>query len=186
MTTTIRDTTTQITTEGKAIKVIPATKSLHPERDGVEPTRDKIRVTAYCRVSTTLEEQQGSYDLQKKYYETFINNNPAWEPVGVYGDEGKSGTSLKGRTGFLEMMDDVRAGKIDYIITKATSRFGRNNADFIAILNELDSYDLKVVKRLQKTVKCSAVNVIAEKATNKRNDTNVALAPVNYIPCYLL
>lgn len=137
--------TTTITKTGKKITVIPATKSLHPERDGVTPVRDKIRVAAYCRVSTTLEEQQGSYDLQQKYYEAFIKGNPSWELAGIYGDEGKSGTSLKGRTGFLEMMDDVRAGKIDYIIAKATSRFGRNNSEFIAILDELESYGVEVL-----------------------------------------
>lgn len=134
-----------IPTITKKVTVIPATKSLHPERDKIKPTREKIRVAAYCRVSTTMEEQQGSYNLQQKYYEALINNNPAWESAGVYGDEGKSGTSLKGRTGFLEMMDDVRAGKIDYIITKATSRFGRNNAEFIEILDELERYGVEVL-----------------------------------------
>lgn len=133
------------TTAEKKVTVIPATKSLHPERDNVKPIREKIRVAAYCRVSTTQEEQQGSYELQYKYYEALIRNNPAWEFAGIYGDEGKSGTTLKGRTGFLQMMDDVRVGKIDYIITKATSRFGRNNAEFIEILDELESYGVEVL-----------------------------------------
>lgn len=132
------------TDTAKQVIVIPATKSLHPERDGVVPNRKKKRVAAYCRVSTTLEEQQGSYALQKQYYENFINSRADWELVGIYGDEGKSGTSLKGRTGFLNMMDDVRAGKIDCIITKATSRFGRNNAEFIRILDELEHYGVEV------------------------------------------
>ncbi|MBR2766853.1 recombinase family protein [Candidatus Saccharibacteria bacterium] len=129
----------------KKITIIPATKSLHPERDGVTPTRDKKRVAAYCRVSTSQEEQQGSYNLQQSYYEHLINSRPDWELAGIYGDEGKSGTSLSGRTGFIQMMDDVRAGKIDYIIAKATSRFGRNNSEFITILDELDSYGVEVL-----------------------------------------
>lgn len=131
-------------TERKVI-VIPATKSLHPERDGVTPVRKKKRVAAYCRVSTALEEQQGSYDLQQTYYEKMIKDNPNWEFAGIYGDEGKSGTSLKGRTGFLEMMDDVRAGKIDCIIAKATSRFGRNTIDFNTVMIELESYGVEVL-----------------------------------------
>ena len=126
------------TRNGKTVKIIPATKSLHPEKDGVTPIYQKKRVAAYCRVSTSQEEQQGSYALQKSYFEKLIANNPDWELVKIYGDEGKSGTSLKGRAGFLEMMDDVRAGKIDHIIAKATSRFGRNNAEFIKILDELE------------------------------------------------
>lgn len=133
------------TPEGKKITVIPATKSLHPERDGVTPIRPKIRVAAYCRVSTLLEEQQSSYSAQKNYYEKFIANHPDWELVGIYGDEGKSGTTLSGRTGFLEMMDDARAGMIDRIITKATSRFGRNNTEFMQILDELDFYGVEVL-----------------------------------------
>ena len=132
------------TNQPKKVIVIPATKSLHPERDGVEPIRKK-KVAAYCRVSTTFEEQQGSYDLQQKYFESLIKNNPSWEFAGIYGDEGKSGTSLKGRTGFLRMMDDVRAGRIDYIIAKATSRFGRNTSEFIAVMDELDSYGVEVL-----------------------------------------
>ena len=135
---------TVITSSGKTVKIIPATKSLHPEKDGVTPVYQKKRVAAYCRVSTTQEEQQGSFKLQKEYFERVIMNNPDWELVKIYGDEGKSGTSIKGRTGFLEMMDDVRAGKIDYIIAKATSRFGRNNAEFIKILDELEYYGIEV------------------------------------------
>ena len=133
------------TTTAKKITVLPPTRSLHPERDGVSPNREKIRVAAYCRVSTTLEEQQGSFKLQKDYYPKMIASNPAWELAGIYGDEGKSGTTISGRTGFLKMMDDVRMGKIDYIITKATSRFGRNNAEFITILEELESYGVEVL-----------------------------------------
>ncbi|MBQ2623201.1 recombinase family protein [Candidatus Saccharibacteria bacterium] len=132
------------TRNGKTVKIIPATKSLHPEKDGVTPIYQKKRVAAYCRVSTSQEEQQGSYALQKSYFEKLIANNPDWELVKIYGDEGKSGTSLKGRAGFLEMMDDVRAGKIDHIIAKATSRFGRNNAEFIKILDELEYYGVEV------------------------------------------
>lgn len=128
----------------KKVIVIPATKSLYPERDGIRPSRDKLRVAAYCRVSTAMEEQQGSYEMQKDYYRKLITGNPAWELAGIYGDKGKSGTSLKGRTGFLEMIDDARAGKIDLIITKATSRFNRNNVDFMEVLNELGEYGVEV------------------------------------------
>ena len=133
-----------VTPEGKTIKIIPATKSLHPERDGVAPSRKKVRVAAYCRVSTSLEEQQGSFAMQKSYYENFINSRPDWELVGIYGDEGKSGTSLKGRTGLLDLMDDVRAGKIDHVIMKATSRLSRNTVDFISVLDELEYYGVGV------------------------------------------
>lgn len=145
MKSTSRNTANDNTASEKKVIIIPATKSLHPERDNITPTHTKIRVAAYCRVSTSLEEQQGSFKLQKEYYEKLISANPAWELAGIYGDEGKSGTSMRGRIGFLEMMDDVRAGKIDYIITKATSRFGRNTAEFIEVLDELESFGVEVL-----------------------------------------
>lgn len=133
---------TRTTADGKTITIIPATKGAGISSKASES--NKLRVAAYCRVSTTLEEQQGSYNLQMNYFNTLIKSKPEWELVKVYGDDGKTGTSLKGRNGFLEMMDDVRAGKIDYIISKATSRFGRNNAEFMDILDELGSYGVKV------------------------------------------
>lgn len=127
----------------KTVQVIPATKSLHPERDGVTPNHKK-KVAAYCRVSTSMEEQQGSFNLQKSYFEKLIKSHTDWEMVGIYGDEGKSGTSMKGRTGLLKLMDDVRIGKVDCIVTKATSRLSRNNAEFIKLLDELEYYGVEV------------------------------------------
>ena len=46
----------------------------------IEPVvkeKEKLRVAAYCRVSTKLEGQQSSIDLQKSHYEAVIQGNPA-------------------------------------------------------------------------------------------------------------
>ena len=87
------------------------------------------RVCAYCRVSTDSEEQQTSYQSQIKHYSAMIEENPEWEFVGIYADEGISGTQVKHRTEFKRMIDDALNGKIDIIIAKSISRFARNTLD---------------------------------------------------------
>ena len=54
-----------------------------------------LRVAAYARVSTDLEEQSGSFEAQKDYYERLINETPGWTFAGIYADRGISGTSSR-------------------------------------------------------------------------------------------
>ena len=89
----------------------------------------KLRVAAYCRVSTEQDEQLNSFENQVTYYTEFINRNPNYELAGIYADEGISGTSTKRREQFNRMIADCEAGKIDLIITKSISRFARNTQD---------------------------------------------------------
>lgn len=97
----------------------------------------KLRVAAYCRVSTFDESQSGSFELQKQTYTEKINNNPDWIMAGIYADQGASGTSIKKREQFQQMMSDCRNGKIDFIMVKSVSRFARNQSDYISIYREL-------------------------------------------------
>ena len=57
----------------------------------------KLRTAAYCRVSTASDTQDGSFEVQCAYYEKLIKDDPNMEFVGVYGDHGKSGRSMRGR-----------------------------------------------------------------------------------------
>ena len=91
--------------------------------------KNRLRVAAYCRVSTDEERQLGSFENQVDYYTRLIGENPRYELVRIYSDEGISGTSTRHRSGFLEMIADCDAGKIDLIITKSISRFARNTKD---------------------------------------------------------
>ena len=104
----------------------------------------KLRVAAYARVSTENEEQEGSYEIQVEYYTALIKGNPEWEFVRVYADDGISGTNADKRNGFLEMIDDCRAGKIDFIITKSISRFARNTVDCLNYTRELKDMNIAV------------------------------------------
>jgi len=94
-------------------------------------------VGIYVRVSTDDVRQTTSYELQKKYYEEYVNRHPNWTLVHIYADEGISGTSLKHRDEFNRMIADCKAGKITRIITKSVSRFARNVEDFVGTVRML-------------------------------------------------
>lgn len=113
--------------------VIPPSKP--KPKDGEAPP--KLRVAAYCRVSTQEEEQVGSFEMQVHHFEERISNNPAWELVDIYKDNGISATSVIKRVGFQNMMADALGGKIDLILTKSISRFGRNVRDILENLEKL-------------------------------------------------
>lgn len=115
------------------VQVIPATKGTVLPGE-VAP---KKRTAAYCRVSTDEEAQASSFELQVAHYTDYIAGHPDWELVKIYADEGISGTQMKHRERFLEMMEDCRAGRIDLIITKSISRFSRNVVDCLTCLREL-------------------------------------------------
>ena len=104
----------------------------------------KKRVAAYARVSTDQDEQFTSFESQIQYYEDLIKSNPDYEFVKVYSDEGLSGTSVKKRKGFNEMIHDAKEGKIDLILVKSISRFGRNTLDLISYIQTLKSYGVEV------------------------------------------
>ncbi len=99
----------------------------------------KIRVAAYCRVSTQEDEQVGSFEMQVQHFTSVIEGNPTYEMVEIYTDEGISGTSLNKRIGFQRMIEDAVAGKIDLILTKSISRFGRNIVDILNTLRRLEN-----------------------------------------------
>ncbi len=104
---------------------------------GRMPEQGKYRVAAYCRVSTDLESQQSSMEIQERVYQEMIRANPDWELAGIYADEGASGTSVKKRTAFTRMIADAEAGKIDYVITKSISRFARNTLECLQYVRHL-------------------------------------------------
>jgi len=99
----------------------------------------KLNVAAYARVSTEHEDQHSSFDSQQIYYSNKISKNQNWSFVGVYADEGISGTRTKRRENFIKMIKDAINGKIDLIMTKSVSRFARNTLDtlnYVRILKD--------------------------------------------------
>ena len=104
---------------------------------------EKIKVAAYCRVSTNMEEQESSLTAQISYYNKLIGSNPEWEFVKIFYDQGISGRTAK-RPGFQEMIEMCRNGEIDLILTKSISRFARNTVDLLEYVRELNKLDIEV------------------------------------------
>lgn len=121
------------------VVIIPATKIAENYS-----RQKKLRVAAYCRVSTDEEDQLLSYEAQVKHYTAEIEKNPTWKNAGIFADEGITGVSTKKRERFNEMIDLCRAGKIDRIITKSTSRFARNTVDSLRYIRELKSLGISI------------------------------------------
>ena len=115
------------------------------ENAGRKNTVRKLRVAAYCRVSTEEEEQQGSFEIQKLYYTEKINSTPEWEVAGIYADDGISGVHTKKRDGFNQMIQDCKKRKIDLILTKSISRSARNTLDSIQYVRMLKQMGIAVV-----------------------------------------
>lgn len=132
---------TTATTLERRVRVIPATKALETLRKAQD---GKMRVAAYCRVSTDSEEQLNSYEAQKNYYTQKIQDSPDWEMAGIYADEGITGTSLKKRTEFKKMITACKRGHIDLIITKSLSRFARNTVDCLETVRLLKANGIGV------------------------------------------
>ena len=103
----------------------------------------KRRVAGYARVSTDHDDQFTSYEAQIDYYTHYINSRDDWEFVCVYTDEGISGTGIKKRVGFQNMIDDALAGKIDLIVTKSVSRFARNTVDSLTTIRKLKEHGIE-------------------------------------------
>lgn len=103
----------------------------------------KLKVAAYCRVSTDKSNQEESLETQQRTYETMIRCNPSWEYAGIYVDEGRSGVTDK-RKGFQQMIADAKAGKIDKILVKSISRFGRDILLCRQYVEELAAHNVSV------------------------------------------
>ncbi|MCK9293304.1 recombinase family protein [archaeon] len=124
------------------VTVIPST--IDPLTQLPRNSKEKIKVAAYARVSTNTEEQNSSYEAQVSYYQNYIENKYEWAFVGVYADEGISGTNTKRRASFNRMIEDALDGKINLIITKSISRFARNTLDTIKFVRKLKDKGVEV------------------------------------------
>ena len=120
--------------EADCIKTIPA----------LPQTKSKLRVCAYCRVSTLRETQASSIDSQSNHYEEHIKSNPEWVYAGIYIEEGVTGTKTEVRPELQRLLNDCRDHKIDLILTKSISRFARNTTDCLELVRHLTSLGINI------------------------------------------
>lgn len=103
--------------------------------------KKKLRVAAYCRVSTDNDDQRESLETQKAHYEAWIRLHSEWECAGIFYDFGIISTKADIRDGLQALLYECR---IDYILTKSVSRFSRNTTDCLALVRELLSYHVPI------------------------------------------
>ena len=121
--------------DSKKVIVIEATK---------RPEEQKLRVAAYCRVSSDSSDQMNSFAAQLNYYTALISGKENWVMTDLYADAGISGTSAKKRPDFQRLLSDCRKGRIDKVLVKSISRFARNAADCLETIRELKSIGVGV------------------------------------------
>lgn len=110
-----------------------------------QPDEIRLRVAAYCRVSSDSDDQLNSFAVQNAYYTETITSKKNWTLVDVYADEGITGTSAAIRDDFQRLMRDCRKGLIDKVLTKSISRFARNTKECLEATRELKSLGIGVV-----------------------------------------
>lgn len=108
-------------------------------------TGGPLRAAAYCRVSTDSEEQESSYEAQVRHYTSHIAAHPGWQLVGIYADEGITGTSARRRPQFQALLADCEAGRIDLVLTKSISRWARNTVDSLRSIRRLRDLGIAIV-----------------------------------------
>lgn len=105
---------------------------------------DKVRVAAYCRVSTDSSDQLNSFYAQVKYYTDYIRNNDNMRLVDIYADEGITGTSISKRDDFKRLVADVKKKKIDRVLVKSVTRFARNALECIETVRLFKSHGASI------------------------------------------
>ncbi len=126
----------------KDVEIIKARNVLSP---GARTNLIKrLRVAAYCRVSTDSEDQLNSYKSQVKYYTDLIKSNSEWDLADIYADEAITGTQVTKREDFQRLINDCMNGDIDMIITKSISRFARNTLDTLKYVRMLKEKGIAV------------------------------------------
>lgn len=104
----------------------------------------KLRVAAYCRVSSDSSDQMNSFAAQLSHYTVLISNKENWTLTDLYADAGISGTSAEKRPDFQRLLSDCRKGLVDKILVKSISRFARNTKECLELIRELKSIGIGV------------------------------------------
>ena len=106
--------------------------------------KEKLRVAAYSRTSTSMDCQKQSAESQEEHFDTLIKANPDWIFAGSYQDFGLTGTKSESRPELQRLLQECKEGRINLILTKSISRFARNTADLLENVRTLKSYGVAV------------------------------------------
>ena len=101
-----------------------------------------MNIAAYCRVSTDKADQLNSLEAQKEFFLEYVNRTGDIL-VHLYADEGISGTKIKNRKEFLQMMQDAEERLFDMVVVKDISRFARNTVDLLQNIRKLKALGIE-------------------------------------------
>ena len=101
-----------------------------------------MNIAAYCRVSTDKEDQLNSLEAQKEFFLEYTKRTGD-KLVKLYADEGISGTKVKNRKQFLQMIEDAELGLFDMVVVKDISRFARNTVDLLQNIRKLKALGIE-------------------------------------------
>lgn len=130
------------------VKVIKA-DSVHDSNLKLKRVK-KLRVAAYCRVSTDDVDQLKSYESMVRYYTDLIKSNSEWIFVGVYADRAITGTKVDKREEFQRLIQACIDGEIDLVIAKSIPRFARNTLDTLKYVRLLKEYGVAIYFEVEK------------------------------------
>ena len=136
---------------------------------------DKKRVAIYVRVGQSCDDSVSSSELFKRYYADYVKSRPDWKLVDIYIDEGTSNQH------FLNLIEDCKAGKVDYILTKSISWLARANVDVLTIIKELKNHNPPIgvlfesihMDTLNKDDYLSLLSVLAQIESQKKSESGM-------------
>ena len=176
-------------------------------REGVPQTPGIFRTAIYLRLSVedNGKKDPDSIENQEALLREYVESRNYLYLAGTYTDNGYTGTDFD-RPAFNQMLDDVRAGKIDCILVKDLSRLGRNYVEtgnllekvlpflgvrFIAVNDNYDSAALSSSEELGASLKNLINDVYAKdisrksgtalKAKRQRGEYTGSYAPYGYL-----
>ena len=125
----------------KTVRMIPATPRVF--RSETAAVHGRRKTAGYARVSTDHEEQASSYEMQMAHYKNYIESRADWDFVGMYSDEGISGTNTKKRDGFNQMIKDFKINEEQAKIVRLIYKLFVGGRSFYAIVKELEKRGIK-------------------------------------------
>ena len=135
----------------------------------------KYKVAGYIRLSKEdkIKDESNSVANQKAIINSYIKKNEDLELVDFYIDDGYSGTTFD-RPGFKRMIRDITENKVNTIIVKDLSRFGRNHIESDNYLeNILPGYNVRftsIIDEIDSLKNPKSVSSIAVPLKNLMND----------------
>jgi len=103
-----------------------------------------MNIAAYCRVSTDKADQLNSLETQKRFFVEYAEKN-RHSLIRLYADEGLSGTKVRRRREFQQMMTDAERGLFQLVVVKDISRLARNTVDLLQSVRRLKALGIETV-----------------------------------------